>query len=192
MASGSNADGKSWEQILHKKLVRYAGEGELETVDVAQALAGKHVGLYFSAHWCPPCRQFTPRLVDVYSKLQKDDKEFEVVFVSCDKNEVEFKEYLSGMPWLAVSFEDKALRDSLSRKFRIQGIPALVMMSPDTTILSANARSAVGVDPYGSKFPWEGANEPRGFPLPYMLLAILVFWLIQTFFLRKRAEGDQQ
>ena len=24
------------------------------------ALAGKTVGIYFSAHWCPPCKQFTP------------------------------------------------------------------------------------------------------------------------------------
>ena len=27
-------------------------------------LAGKTIGVYFSAHWCPPCRGFTPKLVD--------------------------------------------------------------------------------------------------------------------------------
>ena len=27
-------------------------------------LAGPVVGLYFSAHWCPPCRAFTPQLAN--------------------------------------------------------------------------------------------------------------------------------
>jgi hypothetical protein len=62
----------------------------------------------------------------------------------------------------------------------------VIMMGPDTTILCANARAAAAVDPSGAKFPWEGASKPRGFPLPWMLPAILVFWLIQVFVLPKR------
>merc|ERR1712072_275228 len=27
--------------------------------------------LYFSAHWCPPCRGFTPKLVEFFSELEK-------------------------------------------------------------------------------------------------------------------------
>ena len=29
------------------------------------------VGIYFSAHWCPPCRGFTPKLVEFFSELEK-------------------------------------------------------------------------------------------------------------------------
>ena len=33
----------------------------------SEALAGKEfICIYFSAHWCPPCRGFTPVLKDFY------------------------------------------------------------------------------------------------------------------------------
>jgi hypothetical protein len=62
-ASGSDAgpappvdpavvDGSIWEKILGTKLTRHAAGKDLELVDTAEALRGKHVGLYFSAHWC--------------------------------------------------------------------------------------------------------------------------------------------
>ena len=35
-------------------------------------LTGKVVGLYWSAHWCPPCVEFTPILADVYQQILKE------------------------------------------------------------------------------------------------------------------------
>ncbi len=48
-------------------------------------LAGKIVGLYFSAQWCPPCRRFTPELASFYKTLVAQEKPFEVVFISADR-----------------------------------------------------------------------------------------------------------
>ena len=37
-----------------------------------QAMAGKQaLALYFSAHWCPPCRGFTPQLAEWYMQELK-------------------------------------------------------------------------------------------------------------------------
>ena len=35
------------------------------TIETNSVLSGKHVMVYFSAHWCPPCRGFTPSLIKV-------------------------------------------------------------------------------------------------------------------------------
>ncbi len=44
--------------------------------------------LYFSAHWCPPCRQFTPVLKDSYNsyKSASNSGKVGVVFVSGDRS----------------------------------------------------------------------------------------------------------
>lgn len=42
---------------------------------------------------------------------------------------------------------------------QVQGIPQLVMLGPDSTILCSNARGALDNDPNGENFPWEGAAQ---------------------------------
>eukprot|EP00961_Rhodomonas_salina_P254156 3434805-Rhodomonas_salina.2 len=68
------------------------------------------VGIYFSAHWCGPCRSFTPKLVAMYEELKAGGKKFEVIFVSSDKDQDAFDKYFGSMPWLALPFEDRDLK----------------------------------------------------------------------------------
>lgn len=57
------------------------------TVPATEAFKGKkYVLIYFSAHWCPPCQRFTPLLADFYDE-HKDACDFEVLFVSSDREE---------------------------------------------------------------------------------------------------------
>nr|AMA21639.1 cotton nucleoredoxin 1 [Gossypium barbadense] len=113
-------------------------------------LVGKTILLYFSAHWCPPCRAFTPSLVEVYKKIKEKDDAFEVIFISSDRDQASFDEYYSGMPWLALPFND-ARKSSLSRKFKVQGIPMLIALGPTGKTITKEARSLVmahGADAY--------------------------------------------
>ena len=54
----------------------------------------KVVALYFSAHWCPPCRQFTPILKEAFEGFQSGNKVTSVVFVSGDRSLSDMKSYM--------------------------------------------------------------------------------------------------
>lgn len=102
--------------------------------------AGAVVAVYFSAHWCPPCRQYTPMLANFYAQAKKANIKFEVVFVSRDKSEGEMHEYLSEMPWLALSYNNP-LRDRLPAQFQVNGIPHLKIFSSQGVLLDNDAVS---------------------------------------------------
>lgn len=93
-------------ELLADHLVNNKGESvEWDSVGGV----GKTIGLYYSAHWCPPCRKFTPMLADFYNKLKPTDKgkDFDIVFVSSDSDEASFKDYFKDMPWLALKFDQR-------------------------------------------------------------------------------------
>ena len=113
----------------------------------ANALAKKSgICLYFSAHWCPPCRQFTPILADHYNRQYKK-KNLEIVFISSDRDEASFNEYHSIMPWLALPYGERALKDELSRKFQVNGIPCLVVLDGEGKLVTVQGRDAVMSEP---------------------------------------------
>lgn len=126
-------------------------DGEKPTEEV---LAGKTaVGIYFSAHWCPPCRGFTPQLAQWYTDTLKD-KGMEIVFVSADRTEDAFTEYYAEQPWLSVPYESRAERLALNKKYKVSGIPCLVIVGPDGTTIRTEGRAAVSSDPEGKNYPW--------------------------------------
>lgn len=91
-----------------RKLVGDKLQGKDGDVDTT-AFKEKYVGLYFSAHWCPPCRGFTPKLVEWYNtfKSSANKDKMEMIFVSSDRDEAAFNEYYAEMPWHALPFSDR-------------------------------------------------------------------------------------
>jgi len=118
-------------------------------VPTATALAGKSVALYFSAHWCPPCRGFTPRLAESYRK-HLAARGFEVVFISSDRDSKAFASYFREQPWLALPFDDRQRKAKLGSKFGVSGIPSLIILDEHGKLIDTDGRSKVMSDPTGA------------------------------------------
>ncbi|URE23147.1 AhpC/TSA family [Musa troglodytarum] len=108
------------------------------------SLVGTTVGLYFAAQWCPPCLKFSSRLISVYNHLQERREEFEVVFVSMDRDEAGFSRYFSGMPWFALPYDEESSK-ALARYFDIQEIPMLVIIGPDGKTVTKEGRNLINL-----------------------------------------------
>jgi nucleoredoxin len=120
--------------------------------DKTAVTSRKYIGFYFSAHWCPPCRQFTPMLAAWYNAQREKGADLEVVFVSGDRSEADFNEYLGEMPWTAIPLSNKKLIGRLNEAFQVRGIPALVFVDAEGNVVARDGRAKVMSDPEG--FPW--------------------------------------
>ena len=112
----------------------------------------KHVLAYFSAHWCPPCKAFTPALAGFYTQ-HKEALSFEVVFFSLDHDAAAFESYYNDMPWTAVPYE-ASTRNSFAAKHGGDGIPELVIFSPEGAVVTHKGVEMVTTDAKAENFPW--------------------------------------
>jgi nucleoredoxin len=124
----------SLEELIGTELVDAKGN-KVET----SSLAGKVIGLYFSASWCGPCKMFTPGLVKL---RDRNDDKFEVVFVSSDRSAEDQEEYMKDydMEWPAIPY-DSPLRGQLGAKYEIRGIPSLVIVDDQGNLITKDGRS---------------------------------------------------
>merc|ERR1711974_192620 len=130
--------GPKMKQIFGDKIYDKPGH----SVETEKALAGKIVGVYFSAHWCPPCRGFTPVLADFYRKAQASGKKFAIVFCSSDKDAASHNAYFSEMPWYSLSFGNKHIKP-LATQFGVSGIPSLIILDKNGKEITRDGRGDV-------------------------------------------------
>ena len=122
---------------LQPKLIQ-ARNGNAEPFPKAET-SPKYTAIYYSAHWCPPCRAFTPKLVAWYKDFQPKHKDFQLVFASSDKDAKAMLEYMTGtgMPWPAVKHSEK--KSSGVDKYASNGIPYLVLIDAHGKDLTGRA-----------------------------------------------------
>lgn len=109
-----------------------------------EKLDAKIYGIYFSAHWCPPCKQFTPVLVDTYNQIKKNGGAFEIIFVSWDKSKAAMFDYMKEveMPWLAMKYKCPEA-EGLKGKYDVKGIPSLVIIDSAGELVTTTGRRDV-------------------------------------------------
>ena len=127
---------------------------EGNTYNPEEVIKGKTVSLFFSAHWCPPCERFTPRLLSLYNKVNEKAHKWEIIFFSLDRSQEEYKLYFDTLPFKGLPFDVKRTK-KMARRFFISGIPALVMMDDKMKVLNLNARTHVELDTTADLFPWK-------------------------------------
>ena len=122
--------------------------GALGHFDDEELEKKKLIALYFSAHWCAPCRKFTPELVDYYNRVATQHPEFEIVFVSFDKSQFAMETYMreANMPWPAIDFQKVKGKDAI-RKYAGDGIPCLVLVDATGRVISSTYAGAQYLGP---------------------------------------------
>ncbi|KAG5471748.1 hypothetical protein LSCM4_03301 [Leishmania orientalis] len=122
----------------------------------------EYVLVYFSAHWCPPCRAFTPLLKKFY-EAHHVKKKFEVVFMSMDKSEKEMMSYFgeSHGDYYCLPYADaKSMVRVWGHTYRFETIPTLLVFenANPRKLIARCGRDMVVQDPSAEEFPWHEAD----------------------------------
>jgi nucleoredoxin len=146
-ATQQKAAGAPFLKSLNDKLV-VCREGEVGAADMSNADNKKLIAIYFSAHWCAPCRKFTPQLVDFYNRVESQHPEFEIVFFSFDRSREGWQDYLreTRMPWLAIDYDQLGTLSGL-KQICGDGIPSLVLLDATGHVLSTSYDNGKYVGP---------------------------------------------
>ena len=98
---------------------------------------GKYVLLDFWGSWCGPCRQSSPKLVELYNKLKEKNANIEFIGIGCsEKGDEKWKEAIEkdGLTWIHINDVHSASGKSIQSAYAIDGVPTCVLVSPDGII----------------------------------------------------------
>ena len=116
------------EAIIGNSLQVEDGKSNLKPTS---SFSPKFWGIYFGAHWAPPCRKFNNDCKKWYEVVnagcEANKKNVEIIFVSLDGNEDHFNRHFKMHPWLALPYEDEARVAALKTRYDIKALPCLMI-----------------------------------------------------------------
>lgn len=101
--------------------------------DFAKLADGKkYILLDFWASWCGPCRKELPNVKKAYANFK--DKGFEVVSISIDQKEEDWRKALKEEQLQWPNFRDNAVAD----QFKVKAVPTVYLCDAEGNIVAAN------------------------------------------------------
>jgi thiol-disulfide isomerase/thioredoxin len=144
-------DSKSPVATAAMKRLRVLSDDKLVAFDPGERAEPDLYLVYFSAHWCGPCRRFTPALRAAYEKLRAHPQlgtRFELIFISSDESAAAQLTYAkeAAMPWPMIDFRQLGRVGVLERRAG-DGIPCLVVIDRQGRALLHSYQGAEYIGP---------------------------------------------
>lgn len=139
---------QGWSSAVGPTLVNQSGS-EVSPAD----LNGEFLLLYFSASWCPPCRQFLPKLKEFAAA---SGGKVSVVLMGMDMDAEARSGYFNKakMPWYSAPFDYDT--QGVFRELGLTGIPSVVVLDKAGKIVTCTAVEDILYSPSTALEKWRG------------------------------------
>ncbi|GFE54538.1 apicoplast-associated thioredoxin family Atrx1, putative [Babesia ovis] len=98
-------------------------------------------------------KDFTANLARIQEAMRASGRKFQVVYVNVDQKQVDGVDHFKDMPWYALPFDDKSRVSQLCQLYDITGIPSVVLVNSDGTVINDRALYHMAHKP--NDFPWK-------------------------------------
>ena len=126
------------EVILGNKFIN----SKFEEQQHAEIFKAPLICLFFTAKWCSPCEIFAKDIIEVYDDANEGEKVIEIIQLSFDKTEQEFKSCISDKPWIFIPFNDERI-EAIANKYEVRSIPVFLLLDGNGNVISENCRKEI-------------------------------------------------
>jgi len=115
---------------------------KFEEQNAAEIFKAPLICLFFTAKWCSPCEIFVKEILELYEDANEGIKILEIIHLSFDKSEQEFKSSISDKPWVFIPYNDERI-ETITNKFGVRSIPVFLLLDSNGHVISENCRKEI-------------------------------------------------
>eukprot|EP01083_Nonionella_stella_P012279 34828_1 len=104
--------GKKMEMKTFIKKQKEENSDEIKMIEATfenDIIGNEFILFYFSGCWCPPSKQFTPKLAEFHKNAISDGHKIQIIFISSDRGEKTMEKYYKEYhgEYIAVPFTER-------------------------------------------------------------------------------------